>query len=214
MASRSAGSLCGNGIAMKVFILGRAVHGEKFWLITTLSEEEGVLSCLIRQSTKKTGTIVPDLFDEAELGLERQKAGAEGPRFAKEYTLLTRHTGISGDYAGLVYASRFATVLARNAFPPDARKSVLSLCRNAISAFSSKPRKDATYFKSLWLLARECGLPVREDWFESLPFDDKACVSRVLKTPLEVLDVPVREVERMISRIEFWLAHENDFSIF
>ena len=44
MASRRAGSLCGNGIAMKVFILGRAVHGEKFWLITTLSEEEGVLS--------------------------------------------------------------------------------------------------------------------------------------------------------------------------
>ncbi len=199
---------------MRVFILGRAVHGEKFWLITTLSEEEGVLPCLIRQSTKKTGTIVPDLFDEAELSLERRKAGSEGPRFAKEYTLLTRHTGISGNYSGLVYASRFATVLARNAFPSDARKTVFALCCNAIAAFSSKPRKDATFFKSLWLLSRECGLPVREDWFESLPFDDKSGVSQILKTPLEKLDVPVREVERMISRIEYWLAHENDFLIF
>ena len=199
---------------MNVFILGRAVHGEKFWLITTLSEDEGVFSCLIRQSTKKTGTIVPDLFDEAELRLERPKAGSEGPRFAKEYTLLSRHTGISGDYSGLVYASRFATVLARNAFPTDARKAVFALCKNAIVAFSGKPRKDATFFKSLWVFARECGLPVREDWFESLPFDDKSCVSKVLKTPLENLDVPVREVERVISRIEYWLAHENDFLIF
>lgn len=198
---------------MRAFILGRAVHGEKFWLITTLSEEEGVLSCLIRQSTKKTGTIVPDLFDEADLTLERAKAGSEGPRFAKEYTLTARHTGISGNYSGLVYASRFATVLARNAFPPDARASVYALCRNAISAFSDKPRKDATYFKSLWLLARECGLPVREDWFESLPFDDKTCVARILRTPLEALDVPAPESERVISRLEYWLSRENDFFI-
>lgn len=198
---------------MRAYILGRAVHGEKFWLITALAAEDGAFSCLIRQATKKTGTIVPDLFDEAEILLERPKAGTEGPRFAKEYALLERHTGISGDYSGLVYASRLATVLAKNAFPPDARAAVFSICRNAIAAFSSKPRKDAVYFKSLWLLARECGLPVREDWFESLAFDDKIGVSQVLKTPLDALNVPAREVERMISRIEFWLARENDFVI-
>lgn len=198
---------------MKVYILGRAVHGEKFWLINTLSAEEGNLSCLIRQATKKTGTIVPDLFDEAELALERPKAGAEGPRFAKEYTLLARHTGISGNYSGLVYASRLASALARNAFPPDARESVFKLCRNAISAFSEKPRKDATFFKSLWLLARESGLPVREDWYESLSFEDKNVVAKILKTPLEALDVPVREAEHFISRIEYWLSKENDFAL-
>lgn len=198
---------------MKVFILGRAVHGEKFWQITTLTEEEGIFSCLIRQSTKKTGTIVPDLFDEAELTLARPKAGAEGPQFAKEYVLLERHTGISGDYSGLVYASRFATLLAKNAFPPDARSAVFALCRNAIAAFSEKTRKDATYFKSLWVFVRECGLPIREDWFESLPFDDKTCVSEVLRTPLDVLRIPVPEVERITSRLEYWLARENDFSI-
>ena len=198
---------------MRVFILGRAVHGEKFWLITTLSVEEGASSCLIRQSTKKTGTVVPDLFDEAEITLERQKAGSDGPRFAKEYALIARHTGISGDYAGLVYASRFATVLARNAFPPDARAAVFSVCRSAISAFSEKPRRDATYFKSLWMFARECGLPVREDWFESLSYEDRLCVSSVLRSPLDALDVPVRDVERVVGRMEYWLVRENDFSV-
>lgn len=198
---------------MKVYILGRSVHGEKFWLITTLSVEEGSNSCLIRQSTKKAGTIVPDLFDEAEIVFEKSKPGSEGPRFAKEYTLLVRHTGISGSYDGLVYASRLAMVLSRNAFPADARATVFNLCKNAISAFSEKPRKDATYFKSLWLLARESGLPVREDWFESLAYDDKLCVSTVLKTPLEALEVSVPEVDRITFRIEYWLSHENDFTI-
>lgn len=198
---------------MRAYILSRAVHGEKFWLITALSAEEGAFSCMIRQATKKTGTIVPDLFDEAEMLLERAKSGAEGPRFAKEYALLARHTGISGNYSGLVYASRFALVLARNAFPPDARDAVFRLCGNAISAFSEKARKDAVYFKSLWIFARECGLPVREDWFDSLAFDDKQCVSDVLKTPPDALAVPVPEVERMIARMEFWLARENDFFV-
>lgn len=198
---------------MRVYILGRSVHGEKFWLINTLSVEEGSLSCLIRQSTKKTGTIVPDLFDEAELSLERPKAGVEGPRFAKEYSLLTRHTGISGNYCGLVYASRLATVLAHNAFSPDAREGVFKICRNAIAAFSEKPRKDATYFKSLWLLARESGLPVREDWFESLNYEDKAAVAETLKTPLESLSVLAPAVEHFISRIEYWLSKENDFAL-
>lgn len=198
---------------MRVFILGRAVHGEKFWLITTLSAEEGASACLIRQSSKKTGTVVPDLFDEAEITLERPKAGSDGPRFAREYALIARHTGISGDYAGLVYASRFATVLARNAFPPDARAAVFSVCRSAISAFSEKPRRDATYFKSLWMFARECGLPVREDWFESLTYEDRLCVSSVLRSPLDALDVPVRDVERVVGRMEYWLVRENDFSV-
>ncbi len=200
--------------AMRAFILGRAVHGEKFWLITTLSVEEGAAACLIRQSTKKTGTVVPDLFDEAEISLERAKAGTEGPRFAKEYTLVARHTGISGNYESLVYASRFATLLARNAFPPDARAAVFSVCRNAIAAFSEKKRRDATYFKALWMFARECGLPVREDWFESLRYDEKLCASAVLRSPLETLDVPVPDVEHLIRKAENWLVHENDFSVF
>lgn len=196
---------------MRSYILGRAVHGEKFWLVTALSAEEGAFFCMIRQVTKKTGTIVPDLFDEAEILLERPKAGAEGPRFAKEYALIERHTGISGNYSGLVYASRLATALAKNAFPQDARAAVFRLCGNAIAAFSEKARKDAVYFKALWLFARECGLPVREDWFESLAYDDKIGVSEALKTPADALSVPAREVERMISRIEYWLARENDF---
>ena len=189
---------------MRVCILERAVHGEKFWRITALSAEEGAVSCLLRQGSKKTGTIVPDLFDEAEITLERRKAGTEGALFVKEYALVARRSGISGNYDGLVFASRFAGILARNAFPPDA---------SAFRAFSEKPRKDAAFFKALWLFARECGLPAREDWFERLAFDDKLSVSAVLRAPLEEASVPAREVARLAGQLERWLAREHDFVI-
>lgn len=198
---------------MRACILERAVHGEKFWRITALSAEEGAVSCLLRQGSKKTGTIVPDLFDEAEITLERRKAGTDGALFVKEYALVARRSGISGNYDGLVFASRFAGILARNAFPPDARAAVFSVSRSAFCAFSEKPRKDAAFFKALWLFARECGLPAREDWFERLAFDDKLSVSAVLRAPLEEACVPAREVGRLAGQLERWLAREHDFVI-
>lgn len=197
---------------MNAYILDRAVHGEKFWRVSAISADEGVFSCLLRLSSKKTGTVVPDLFDEADLRFDRQKAGTDAPRFVREYTLRARRTGISGNYSALVFASRFAAVLAKNAVPPDARAAVFKLCGIAIDAFADKPRCDATYFKSLWVLARENGLPVREDWFNGLSFGDKALVSETLHSPLDALSVPENEVSRLISRIEFWLSRENEFS--
>jgi len=97
---------------MHAYILDREVHGEKFWRVSALSAEDGIFQCLVRQSSKKT-TIVPDLFDEADLSFERAKAGTDAPRFVKEYALRVRHTGISGNYSALVYASRFAAVLSK-----------------------------------------------------------------------------------------------------
>ncbi len=198
---------------MNVFILSRAVHGEKFWKLSTLSAEEGVMVFLMRQATKKTGTIAPDIFDEAELVPDRKKAGSDAPPFAKEYVLLRRHTGIARDYSGLVYAARFAGILEKNAFPPDARGAVFSLCHTAIEAFSEKPRKETAYFKALWLLAKTSGLPVREDWFRALAFSEKTTVAQILRSPLEALPVPANEVEYLVGRLEFWLSREQDFSL-
>lgn len=202
---------------MKVFVLGREISGEKFWRVTVLSAEDGAGFCLVRHSSpssKKSGgvTVVPDLFDEAEILYSPRKAGTDGARFVKEYVLVARHAGIAANYAALVYAGRFAAVLAKNAFPPDARAGVFSICRNVINALAAKPRKEAAYLKALWLLARESGLPAREDWFERLVAADRDAVSAVLKTPLEALSVPVGHVEFLVSDLERWLGNEHEFS--
>lgn len=194
------------------FILDRAVHGEKFWRVIVLTREHGAQTCLVRIAGKNKTTCVPDLFDEAEILLDKPKAGAEdAPRFAKEYRVVRRNSGISGNYAALVCASKLASVLAKNAFPPDAADAVFALCANAFRAFGEKPNAEAAYLKALWTLARETGYPVKEDWFENSAFDDRESVAAILKTPLDALECDPRDVAHHTRRLEAWLEREHHF---
>ena len=194
------------------FILDRIVQGEKFWRVVILTREYGAQPCLVRIAGKNKTTCVPDLFDESEILLDKPKSGTDSHlRFAKDYRLVKRNVGISGNYNALVCASKFASVLAKNAFPTDSHESVFKLAANVFRAFGEKPNAEATYLKALWTLARENGYPVREDWFENSCFEDREGIAAVLKTPLEQLCVDPRDVTHYIHRLEAWLVREHHF---
>lgn len=194
------------------FILNRIVQGEKFWRVVILTREYGAQPCLVRIAGKNKTTCVPDLFDEAEILLSPAKSGTDsGLRFAKEYRLIKRNGGISGNYSALVCASKFASVLTKNSFPQDSNESVFRLAVNVFRAFGEKPNAEATYLKALWTLARENGYPVREDWFENSCFEDREGIAAVLKTPLEQLCIDSRDIQHYVRRLEAWLAREHNF---
>lgn len=194
------------------FILDRIVQGEKFWSVVILTREYGAQPCLVRIAGKNKTTCVPDLFDEAEILLDKPKAGTDSTlRFAKEYRLVRRNVGISGNYSALVCASKFASLLAKNTFPPDSHTGIYRLSENVFRAFGEKPNPDATYLKALWTLARDNGYPVREDWFENSCFEDREGIAAVLKTPLEQLCVDSRDIAHYVHRLESWLSREHQF---
>ena len=197
------------------YVLDRIVQGEKFWRVRIFTETLGAQSCLVRIAGKNKTTCVPDLFDKAEILLEKPKNGQaeEELRFAKEYRLVHRNSGISRDYTALFSASKFVSVLAKNAFAPESAPALFKLCENALHAFAEKPHADATYFKALWTLAREGGYAVKEDWFENSAFDDRDTISFVLRTPLENLEIDSRDIARCTHRLENWLVHEHQFAI-
>lgn len=194
------------------FILDRIVQGEKFWRVVILTREYGAQPCLVRIAGKNKTTCVPDLFDEAEILLDKPKAGTDSAlRFAKEYRLVRRNVGISGNYSALVCASKFASLLAKNTFPPDSHTGIYRLSENVFRAFGEKPNPDATYLKALWTLARDNGYPVREDWFENSCFEDREGIAAVLKTPLEQLCIDSRDITHYVHRLESWLSREHQF---
>lgn len=194
------------------FILNREVQGEKFWRVVILTREYGAQPCLVRIAGKNKTTCVPDLFDEAEILLDKPKAGTDSHlRFAKEYRLVRRNIGISGNYSALVCASKFATLLTQNTFPQDSHAGVYKLCKNVFRAFGEKPNAEATYLKALWTLSRENGYPVREDWFENSCFEDREGIAAVLKTPLEQLCADSRDIAHYVHRLEAWLVREHHF---
>lgn len=197
---------------MRAFVLGREISGEKFWRLSVLSAEEGAFACLVRISAKGA-SVVPVLFDEAEIEFSAKKAGTEGARFVKEYAPAVRHTALGNSYAALLFASRLANLLTANAFPPDARAAIFALCGRTISALEVRSRRDAVFFKALWLTARESGLPVRQDWFARRTAEEQRSISGILKNPPDdSLNVPAAETNFLTQNLEDWLAREHDFA--
>ncbi len=196
------------------FVLERSISGEKYWKISILTREHGAVLCFVRIAGKNKTTVVPDLFDEAEILLEKTKNGAENEiRFAKEYRLVKRNSGIAKSYAALAAASKFVAILAKNSFAPDAAGTLFSLCQNSLQAFAEKPNPAACYLKTLWKIAKNGGYPVKEDWLENSNFEDRNEIVETLKTPLEEVKIVPQKIERFARSLEFWLEREQQFLI-
>lgn len=197
-------------------MLRRESAGERHLRLTLLDPEHGLVRCLYKPASKSGAAMVtPDLFDSAEVFLDTPKAG-EAARFVREYRLVRRLSGLGADYARLTYACRLANLLAKNPHPPESWPSLHALAEGAFTAFAEKPRPDAAYFKTLWVLARDEGLPVKADFGAGLRAGENELAALVLARPLAELDevaAPRALVEGLSRALERWLVREAHFVI-
>lgn len=185
-------------------VLDRAATGEHWLRLALFSPEAGLLDSLQRLSRRAATTAPPlDLFDEARLTLESRNQGRTW--FVREATPLRRRPGLGTSYAALREASRFARVLARNPLHEDSRENVYALLHRALDAWEMAVRPDAIYLKSLFLLARDEGYPVREEWRAQLDAADRAPLDRILREPAAEQTTPPRDVARLASALEEYL---------
>lgn len=197
-------------------VLRRDPAGERHLRLTLLDPEHGLVTCLYKPAAKSGAAMVtPDLFDTAEVFLDTPKG--DGPaRFVREYRLVGRLAGLAADYARLTYACRLANLISKNPHPPESRRRLHTLADGALVAFAGKPRPDAAYFKTLWLIARDDGLPVKEDFAANLRLGEVELIGTLLNTPLAGLDdtlAPPAQVEGITRTLEQWLVREADFVI-
>lgn len=185
-------------------LLSREPSGERFLKLAFLCEEQGLVGCLLRVSTTmKPGANtppVPDLFDTAEITLTPAKGS--GVNFASGYRVTHRAAAIGADYARLTAACRWARILIKNPPTPDSHEAVFALCKQALEAFASRPRPDATFFKSLWKLAKDGGWPVLEHWLAGLSPADNAHARTILQKPLDAQETPPDIVARLTLALE------------
>jgi hypothetical protein len=185
-------------------VLDRAISGDHWLRLTLFSPEHGVLDTLQRQSRRAATTTPPlDLFDEAQFGLETRNE--KRTWFVRELTLGRRRPGLGASYDALRSACRFGRVLARNPLHDESRGPVYALLHRALDAWETGVRPDAIYFKSLFVLARDEGYPVREEWREQLDADDQGHVDRILQEPGAAQSTDAREIARLTQAMEEYL---------
>ncbi len=193
-------------------MLAKRPPSDAFQTLSVFSAEHGPLLALQRLSRKSSATAVTlDLFDEVALWLESSNQGRSW--FIKEARLIARHAELGRSYETLERASTFAALIARNSVEPDARPAVAALLRTALAAFAAGARPDIVYFKSLYIFARDEGYPLKQQWFPTLPSDDRAQVAALLNRPLAQQTATVAMVARLQRRLEEYLRGHTEILI-
>lgn len=181
---------------------------DKFWSVALFSPNRGLHFPLIRRSRTHSP---PDLFDTGRANLTRSKQG--DLHFLSNYEPIRRRSGIARSYLRVQIASRFADILRRNAQHFPEPSLAFPLFEKFFDAIEQSSSPHAAYLKTLYILAKNEGLPVREHWANGLSTEIQTDLATVLTTPLENQPSNPGMFQFLITSLEKWMEHEAHFQI-
>ncbi|MEM0966721.1 MAG: hypothetical protein AAGJ81_11285 [Verrucomicrobiota bacterium] len=189
-------------------VLSVTEQGENFWRVAFLSPKSGFYYLLFRRS-KRSGR--PDVFDTATIIKTKGKNGSL--YFGSEYRSSRHRTGLALSYERIRIASRFANLISRNAKLLPDPSFLFSLSEQFFDSVSNSPAPETAYLKTLYLLAKTEGLPIREDWVDQMDPGQRILLRDILQTSLADQGEENSAVARFCDSLERWLAAEAHFTL-
>ena len=196
----------------QVLVLRKEASGESFLKLHLLGPELGCQLCLKRVATKSRSTrAAPDLFDDAEVLLERSKQGTA--QFVSEYRVLRRRSEIGRNYRSLQLASHLSKLLIANGGHLADLPALYQLAERSMDAFAQGLEPSVVFLKGLFLLLKDEGYPVRESWWPELPHGVRQQARELLGRPSPAsLPAEARSsCEAATRNLLQWLRRETDF---
>ncbi len=190
------------------FLLSKKTTGESYLSYQIFSGEHGLLLCLKRVSQKKTDKVQPDLFDRAQLDLEKPQTGYAW--FVRDYEIIKRHTGIARNYNSLLCASEFASTLLKNLTHTETFAGLFHLTGVVFQSWEKGLNPELVLLKSLYLFAREEGYPVKQDWWQNLPPSEREEATRLLNNKIETLNIDDEKLQSILQNFKKWLPQGTD----
>lgn len=197
----------------EALVLKTEPSGESFLKLHVLTVESGIFLCLKRISKKATTSTSPDLFDQTAILLETSKQGTM--RFVKEYQLIKRREKIGQSYRSLQSASRLSQLLVANASHMPESEILFDLTARALDAFADGKAPEVVLLKSIYLLLKDEGYPVRESWWPTLRHDLRTPAKHFLQEPAPAqLQATARDQCEQIERhLTLWMRHHTDLIV-
>ena len=197
----------------EALVLKTEPSGESFIKLYVLTVESGIFLCMKRVSKKANSSTIPDLFDTAVILLETSQQGTM--RFVKEYQLRQRREVIGQNYRSLRSASRLSQLLVANASHMPESKWLFTLTERAFDAFAAGKAPDVVLLKSVYLLLKDEGYPVRESWWPTLRADLRETAKRLLSkpSPAHIDKAEQKTCESIEQDLIQWMRHQTDLII-
>lgn len=187
--------------------------GESFIQLDLITVELGIFPSLKRISKRSAQSGNPDLFDQASVVLEHSKQGTAV--FVKEYQLLKRREPIGRNYRSLQAAAYFARILVWNGRHLPESKVLFELAVQTFEALSQGKAPEVVLLKSIFLLLKNEGYPVRESWWTQLPGDWQEWTRELLKRPSpRQIDPKMRsDYEWIRQHLSHWMCRNSDLTL-
>jgi recombinational DNA repair protein (RecF pathway) len=197
----------------EALVLKTEPSGESFLKLHVLTAQTGIFLCLKRISKKAGTSTTPDLFDQAEILME--SSPQRTMRFVKEYQLIRRRESIGLDYRSLRSASCLSQLLVINAAHMPESELLYDLMTRAFDAFAEGKAPEVVLLKSLYVLLKDEGYPVRESWWPTLRADLSQSARRILKTPAPTrIGTEERATcERLEHHLMQWMRNQTDLIV-
>ena len=181
--------------------------GENFSRLTFFSKI-GLVRCLLRKNHKLSGVSPPDLFDDVEINL--QLKNGPGIPFIKEHNIVKKRTKLALNHSTFEASGFLARFFITNGEHLLEPKIFFSILNNALTSLLDRGMPSTVLLKTLFLFAREEGLPVRESWLSGLKKED-------LKNAHFIISHPVREslhlnmeITRLLESLCNWLRSDTE----
>ena len=197
----------------EALVLKTEASGESFIKLYVITAESGIFLCMKRVPKKANSSTIPDLFDTAAILLETSQQGTM--RFVKEYQLRQRRDVIGQNYRSLRSASRLSQLLVKNASHMPESEWLFRLTERAFDAFAAGKAPDVVLLKSLYLLLKDEGYPVRESWWPTLRADLRETAKCLLSepSPLHIGKPQQKTCEPIEEHLTQWMRHQTDLII-
>ena len=197
----------------EALVLKTEPSGESFLKLHVLTAESGIFLCMKRISKRTNTSTTPDLFDTAVILLETSQQGTM--RFVKEYQLRQRRDVIGQNYRSLRNASRLSQLLVTNASHMPESEWLFTLTERAFDAFTAGKAPDVVLLKSLYLLLKDEGYPVRESWWPTLRTDLRKAAKHLLSKPSPAhIEKPEQKTcESIEQHLTEWMRNQTDLII-
>jgi recombinational DNA repair protein (RecF pathway) len=191
-------------------VLSREESGEGSLRMRVFSSDEGLVLVFKRLASKRASSSLPDLFDEVELRLSRPRSGTDSVSFVSEWRPLHRRPELARGQLRLERASSLSLLYQRNGAHLAEPAPAAELLANALDSLVEGYSPDAVYLKALYRFARVEGYPVKEDWWRSLPIEQRHFAAETLNVPLRELVQDECVIAEILESLRLWLNAETE----
>lgn len=188
-------------------VLDKSLMGESTLHIRVLCESRG-LALLLKRVSASRASLVPDLFDDISFEAERAKMG--GLLFLRSHEILKSRSRLAEDYEAFSGAARISGIVLKNAAHMADCSRLSRRLRAALDSLSDKNPPPIVTMKFLYLMVRDEGYAVHQDFFPKLPEAKRNLFAAALRTPSSQMREFSSRIESLLESFERWTVLNTD----